>query len=297
MNERPSESGPLPEGWDPEEYERAQQERLARRQQQRKRPRRKGPGGVPPIFLLAGLLVLLLVALFVVFSSCGEEENPSAQDQTDSSLPDAAETDSTAAEDQMPGDTTDESPDATDGAAGEGTDGADGSPDGSVIQAEGGNVSAEVGEPVMLGSVRVNVTSLSTTERPTTPHRPATEAATVPDSGTFVQAFVYVQNRSSDAVRIEPLDFMLVAGGRGADPIPGLTGPPARTLLPSASLDLIVTFPAPEEEISGLVYSPGWFPGRLSVSGEVAPAGMSTPGDAESPDGANGADGADGDGE
>jgi|GEM_PF-1359501 len=272
MDDRPPEQGSFPEEWDPEEYERARQERLARRQQ-RKRPRRTGPGGVPPIFLLAAVVVLLLIALFALFSSCGEEDPASGPEETSSSADSTdpgngegtastgEETTSATAEGGAAGpeDTTADSPDAT----------------GEITAAESGDVAAGVGEPVMLGSVRVNVTSLSTTSRPTTPHRPVDEAAAIPSSGNFVQAFVYVQNRSADAVRLEPLDFTLVSEGRASEPVSGLTGPPARTLLPGASLDLIVTFPAPEGEISGLVYSPSWFPGSLSVTGERTPSGMS----------------------
>ncbi len=288
MDDRPSEQGSFPEEWDPEEYERARQERLARRQQ-RKRPRRTGPGGVPPIFVLAAVVVLLLIALFALFSSCGEEEPASGPGETSSSpdstdpgtaegtAPTGEETTSATAESEAaePGDTTAESPDAT----------------AEITAAESGDVAAGVGEPVMLGSVRVNVTSLSTTSRPTTPHRSVDEAAAVPSSGDFVQAFVYVQNRSADAVRVEPFDFMLVAEGHGSKPVSGLTGPPARTLLPGASLDLIVTFAAPEGEISGLVYSPRWFPGSLSVTGELTPSGMSGGSGSAVPEGGAEADG------
>ena len=282
MDDRPAEQGSFPEEWDPEEYERARQERLARRQQ-RKRPRRTGPGGVPPIFLLAAVVVLLLIVLFAVFSSCGDEnpasgpaETSESADSTDAGNGEGAastgEEGTTATVEggaAGPDATTPDSPDAT----------------GEITAAEGGDVAAGVGEPVMLGSVRVNVTSLSTTSRPTTPHRPVDEAAAIPGGGTFVQAFVYVQNRSADAVRVEPLDFTLVSEGHASEPVSGLTGPPARTLLPGASLDLIVSFPAPEGEISGLVYSPAWFPGSLSVTGERTPSGMTGGSGAGAPEG------------
>ncbi len=272
MDDRPSEQGSFPEEWDPEEYERARQERLARRQQ-RRRPRRTGPGGVPPIFLLAAVVVILLIALFALFSSCGDEDPASGPGETsassDSTDPGNGEGTASAGEETTsataeagaagPADTAPDSPDAT----------------AEVTAAEGGDVAAGVGEPVMLGPVRVNVTSLSSTSRPTAPHRPVDEAAVTPSTGNFVQAFVYVRNGGADAVRVEPQDFTLVAEGRASEPLSGLTGPPARTLLPGASLDLILTFPAPEGEISGLVYSPAWFPGSLSVTGELTPSGMS----------------------
>jgi hypothetical protein len=130
---------------------------------------------------------------------------------------------------------------------------------------------------VSMGGAKVVVSSLAPVLEPTHP-----DVVLAPGESTglyagqaYYQARVRLQNGGRAALRIDPYDFSLVGKGRLVAPDPSASGPPARSLLPGASLDLILTFRGPAGLAPVLVYDPLWFNGSLRVTGDRKPEGQS----------------------
>ncbi len=137
-------------------------------------------------------------------------------------------------------------------------------------------VVVEIGEAVELGDVTIHVTALYQTLVPLLPSFPisAGPRSGVVEGQVFCQALVRVDNRGSEAVRVDPMDFTLIAGSAGHSIDPSRSGPVARSLLPGASLDFVLTFRGPETDELELRYSPKWFNGTVVFRGILSPAGV-----------------------
>jgi len=140
-----------------------------------------------------------------------------------------------------------------------------------------GRIEAPLGQTVKLGEVSVVVSALAPTSRVAVPGqvvRPGPPLGAA--EGRFFQAYVRVHNAGARPVRVDPWDFSLLTGA-GTTPIdPALSGPPSRSLLPGASLDLILAFRAAPDEEPRLRYAAPWFEGELVTTGVRAPAGVLT---------------------
>jgi hypothetical protein len=90
----------------------------------------------------------------------------------------------------------------------------------------------------------------------------------------FYQALVRIDNRGSGAVRADPYHFTLIAASAGYSIDPSRSGPIARTLLPGASFDFVLTFRGQEVPEPELLYSPKWFNGTVLFKGTLSPAGV-----------------------
>lgn len=142
-----------------------------------------------------------------------------------------------------------------------------------------GDVEVKAGERAELGDVRVYVTSLGPVAELALPaltlaRGPVPRPA---EGQQYYQARVRVANQSGRPVRVDPLEFLL----RGEDGMiaPDLagSGPPARSLLPSTSIHLLLTYRAPADLAPELHYAPSWFPGTLTVTGARVLAGQADP--------------------
>jgi hypothetical protein len=83
---------------------------------------------------------------------------------------------------------------------------------------------------------------------------------------SFYQAYVKVENKGSTPLRVDPDDFACAVGNSVVGIEPAWSGPPARSLLSSSSLDLLVTFKAKAGFEPMLLYSPSWYDGTIRVS-------------------------------
>jgi hypothetical protein len=137
-------------------------------------------------------------------------------------------------------------------------------------------VKAAVGETVKLGDAEAVVTAFSPTAHPARPVQPLHAGAAPPARAgeTFYQAYVWIKNGGTSVVRVDPRDFDLAVGDGYASVDPTRTGPGARSLLPGASLDLIVTFRAPLGEKVNLRWRPVGSGMTVTFTGERKPAGM-----------------------
>lgn len=137
-------------------------------------------------------------------------------------------------------------------------------------------VEAALGEEADLGGVRVTVSMLAPTNRPVLPDEPAESGvpARLGEGLVFHQARLIVRNQGEQAVRVDPSDFTLRAGERILYLDPQRSGPSARTLLPGASLYVLLTFPGPQDLEPELDYRPVWFNGSLTVKGSARPSGL-----------------------
>ena len=138
------------------------------------------------------------------------------------------------------------------------------------------NVKAVVGETVKVGGAQAVVTAFAPTEHPALPEQPldGRVAARAGAGQTFYQALVYVKNGGSSVFRVDPRDFDLVVGNRYVSVDPARTGPAARSLLPGASLDLMVTFRAPAGKDVELRWRPVGSGTAVRFTGQRKPAGM-----------------------
>lgn len=148
-------------------------------------------------------------------------------------------------------------------------------PDGRVKITE---VKAAVGETVTLGGVKAAVTVFTPTNSPSLPPDPLYSGAAAPAlvGETFYQAFVWIKNAGKVVVRVDPHDFDLVVDGGHVSLDPARSGPSARSLLPGASLNLIVTFRAPTGAEPELRWRPLGGGAAVRFTGRHKAAGMAS---------------------
>lgn len=137
-------------------------------------------------------------------------------------------------------------------------------------------VKAAVGETVKVEGAEAVVTAFSPTDHPARPVQPMRAGVAVPARAgeTFYQAYVWIKNGGTSVVRVDPRDFDLLVGDGYVSVDPSRTGPPAQSLLPGASLDLIVTFRAPAGKDADLRWRPAGSGKAITFTGERKPAGM-----------------------
>lgn len=155
-------------------------------------------------------------------------------------------------------------------------------PGGGTVEtvAEGSEVTVSVGETISAAGLNLVVTSLTPVAVPTGPRSPMAETPTrdVGAGESYYQAFARAESTGEGVVRVDPGDFSLDADGVLVGPEPSLTGPGARSLLPGASFDFILTFVGPEGLEPRLVYRPKTG-GTVIIEGVLAPTpfdGVST---------------------
>jgi Domain of unknown function (DUF4352) len=138
------------------------------------------------------------------------------------------------------------------------------------------DVKAIVGETVKVGGAQAVVTAFAPTEHPALPEQPLDggAGARAGTGQTFYQALVYIKNGGTSVFRVDPRDFDLVVGNGYVSIDPARTGPAARSLLPGASLDLMVTFRAPAGKEVELRWRPAGSGTAVRFSGQRKPAGM-----------------------
>lgn len=144
------------------------------------------------------------------------------------------------------------------------------------------DVKVAVGETVKVGGAEAVVTAFTPMEHPVLPRQPmdASIAARAGAGQTFHQAFVWIKNGGTSVFRVDPRDFDLAVGDGYVSVDPARTGPDTRSLLPGASLDLIVTFRAPVGKEVQLRWRPAGSGMTVTFTGGRKPAGMAgLPGD------------------
>jgi len=152
-------------------------------------------------------------------------------------------------------------------------------------------VKVAVGETVKVGDAEAVVTAFTPTEHPALPEQPMDAGRALPagPGATFHQAFVWIENAGPSVLRVDPRDFVLAVGAGYVFVDPSRTGPDARSLLPGASLDLIVTFRAPSGKDVELRWRPAGSGMTITFTGGRKPAGMAAlPGDGGAGDGSAG---------
>lgn len=135
----------------------------------------------------------------------------------------------------------------------------------------------QVGKPLAVGAVKLTVTGLSAVAKPLLPRLVADPDAIPVSAGTggvFYQAWVRVQNGGKAVVHVDPRDFSLTYGGKTYFPDLARSGPPAASLIPTSSLELILTFRVPAGVKPDLLYRPPWYGGRIVVKGQKKPLGV-----------------------
>ncbi len=138
------------------------------------------------------------------------------------------------------------------------------------------DVKVAVGETVKVGGAQAVVTAFAPTEHPSLPEQPLDggAAARAGAGQTFYQALVYVKNGGTSVFRVDPRDFDLVVGNGYVSIDPARTGPGERSLLPGASLDLMVTFRAPAGKEVELRWRPPGSGMAVRFTDQRKPAGM-----------------------
>ena len=150
---------------------------------------------------------------------------------------------------------------------------------GSTSVTGGGTAALEgqVGKPLAVGAVKITVTGLSAVAKPLL-SRLAADPDAIPLSpgagGVFYQAWVRIQNGGKTVVHVDPRDFSLTYGGKTYFPDLARSGPPAASLIPTSSLELILTFQVPDGARPDLLYRPPWYGGRIVVKGQYKPLGV-----------------------
>ncbi len=144
--------------------------------------------------------------------------------------------------------------------------------DGSTTSTKGGerpagDVEGVVGQDIELGDGVLTVRALQATFQPAMPVQRLSEQTPVaPAEGeSFYQAYVRVLNTGEAPLRVDAEDFTLAVGDRVAGIEPTRSGPPARSLLRGASLDLLLTFKADAGYEPVLLYNPSWYEGTVRV--------------------------------
>ncbi|NLV72966.1 MAG: hypothetical protein GXY46_10270 [Actinobacteria bacterium] len=136
---------------------------------------------------------------------------------------------------------------------------------------ESGDIKGSVGDEIKVGDAVITVRALDATFQPAVPERRLSERIpTGLGSGeSFYQAYVRVQNTGLTPIRADAGDFACVVGESVVEIEPARSGPPARSLLKNASLDLVLTFQAQAGFEPMLIYRPPWYKGVITVSPEV----------------------------
>jgi hypothetical protein len=150
-------------------------------------------------------------------------------------------------------------------------DGADAATTSSSTPSDGsksGDIEGEVGDALEVGSALMTVRALQSTFQPALPaQRLSDQSPTAPEAGeSFYQAYVRVENRGSDPIRVDPNDFACAIGDAVVSVEPTRSGPLPRSLLKNASLDLLLTFEGPAGYEPLLLYDPPWYRGTIRVS-------------------------------
>ena len=130
-----------------------------------------------------------------------------------------------------------------------------------------GNIEGTVGEDVAVGDAIVTVRALQSTFQPATPAQRLSESTPVaPGAGeSFYQAYVRVKNTVVPPLRVDPQDFSCAIGGTVVSVEPTRSGPYARSLLETTSIDLLLTFKGPAGYQPVLMYRPVWYNGVVSI--------------------------------
>jgi hypothetical protein len=141
-----------------------------------------------------------------------------------------------------------------------------------------GDIEGQVGESLEVGSALVTVRALQSTFQPAMPaQRLSDQSPTAPGAGeSFYQAYVRVENRDTDPIRVDPTNFACAIGDEVVGVEPTRSGPLPRSLLKNASLDLLLTFKGPAGYEALLLYDPPWYRGTVRVSPEAAGEGSTT---------------------
>jgi hypothetical protein len=142
--------------------------------------------------------------------------------------------------------------------------------------AESGDVTGYVGAAVAVANARITVSFLEESFQPTVPaQRLSDETPSQPATGqSLYQAFIRVENRAESPIRVDPEEFVCQLGNVLVLVEPTRSGPAARSLLKSTSLDLILTFIGSSGETPVLVYAPEWYDGTIRIA--AGNAGAST---------------------
>jgi len=131
-----------------------------------------------------------------------------------------------------------------------------------------GDVEGRVGEEISAGQSVITVRALEATFQPAMPEQRLSEQTpAAPDSGeSFYQAYVRVANTGVTPIRVDAEDFVCAVGESVVGVEPTRSGPPARSLLKNASLDLVLTFKGPAGFEPVLIYRPPWHDGMITIS-------------------------------
>jgi hypothetical protein len=144
----------------------------------------------------------------------------------------------------------------------------------STTAGKGTSLHGVVGQQLDVGPVKLLVAALAPVTVPLSPKVVAAPSVTPPQLGSgrsFFQAWVSVRNSGTTGVRIDPQDFTLVNDKRAYSVDLTRSGPPALSLLPGGTVDLILTFEAPSGAAPELVYRPNWYSGTVIVKGRLKP--------------------------
>lgn len=127
-----------------------------------------------------------------------------------------------------------------------------------------------VGSPLTVGDIGLHVLMWTPVEKPIRPLYPLDRrpVATPGPTVVFYQGIIRVANNGKGTVWVDPHDFSAVFDSGRSSVIETWSGPPARTLLHGASLDVFVTFLVPKGEKAELVYRPAWLNGYIAFRGE-----------------------------
>ncbi len=141
----------------------------------------------------------------------------------------------------------------------------------NVDGSQSGDIEGVVGDALEVGVSLVTVRALQATFQPATPEQRLSEQTpTAPEAGeSFYQAYVRVENRETDPIRVDPNHFACAIGDTVASIEPTRSGPLPRSLLKNASLDLLLTFKGPAGYEPLLLYNPPWYRGTVRVSPQV----------------------------
>jgi len=153
----------------------------------------------------------------------------------------------------------------------------DDSGDGTTTTAEdrtdvSGDLEADVGEALKVGKAVITVRVLDATFNPVTPIQRMSEATPTAPEGdeSFYQAYVKIENRGVTPLRADPEDFACAVGNVVVGIEPTWTGPIARSLLKSSSLEFLITFKAKAGYEPVLLYSPSWYDGTIRIYSAAA---------------------------
>lgn len=149
--------------------------------------------------------------------------------------------------------------------------GADAATTSSSVESQGsksGDIDGLVGDSLEVGAALMTVRALQATFQPASPaQRLSDQSPAAPETGeSFYQAYVRVENRGTDPIRVDPNDFACAIGDTVAAVEPTRSGPLPRSLLKNASLDLILTFKGPAGYEPVLLYDPPWYRGTVRVT-------------------------------